>query len=260
MNLMSSAARVFADAGPGFRVKMKGESAAEVYIYSDIGESWWGDGVTAKKIADELKALAAGVTDITVHINSYGGDVFDGLAIYRQLVDHKAKVTTHVDGIAASAASVIAMAGDEIHVANGGQIMIHDAWTIGMGNAEELRATADRVDLTSQELAKLYAARTKQTETQVRDWMRAETWMTAQEAVDRGFANKVVDFQRAAARAVPGFVNYIREFDGIAADKRPFRNMPEPPRSDRMKNYADGIASMEGRMADARRKRTSGRG
>jgi ATP-dependent Clp protease protease subunit len=260
MNLNRNAIGIYADANPGFRVQLKGSTAAEIYIYSDIGESWWGDGVTAKKIADELKALGGDVTEITVHINSYGGDVFDGLAIYRQLVDHKAKVTTHVDGIAASAASVVAMAGDTIHVANGGQIMIHDAWTIGMGNAEELRATADRVDMTSQELAKLYAARTKRTETEVRDWMRAETWMTAQEAVDRGFADKVVDFQRAAARAVPGFVNYIREFDGIAAEKRPFRNLPEPPRSERMRSYADGIASMEGRMADARRKRTSGRG
>lgn len=252
---------ILADAQPtGFRIQLKGESAAEIYIYADIGDSWWGDGITAKKIADELKALPATVSEITVRINSYGGDVFDALAIYRQLVDHKAKVIVQIDGIAASAASVIAMAGETIKIANGGQLMIHDAWTIGIGNAEELRRTADHVDMTSAELAKLYAARAKKTETEVRDLMRAETWMTAQEAKDRGFVDEVIDFQRAAARAVPGFVNYVRDFSGIEASKRPFRNMPEEPRTERMKNYADGIASMEGRMADARRKRASGRG
>lgn len=253
------AGRVYAAAAGEFRIQMKGEEAAEIYIYSDIGESWWGDGVTAKAIADQLKELK-GVKKIDVRLNSYGGDVFDGLAIYRQLTDHAAEVTTHIDGIAYSAASVIAMAGDNIRIANGGQIMIHDAWTIAIGNAEELRDTANRVDMTSQELAKLYAARTKRTETEVRDWMRAETWMTAQEAVDRGFADEIVDFQRAVARSVPGFVNYVRDFDGIAAEKRPFRNMPEQPRSERMRSYADGITSMEGRLAAARRKRTSGRG
>lgn len=255
----TAAARAFAAASGGFRIQMKGEDAAEIYIYSDIGESWWGDGVTAKAVADQLKAMK-GVKNIDVRINSYGGDVFDGLAIYRQLTDHAAKVTVHVDGIAASAASVIAMAGDTIRIASGGQLMIHDAWTIAIGNAEELRSTADRVDMTSQELAKLYAARTGRTETEVRDWMRAETWLTAEQAVERGFADEVVDFQRAVARGVPGFVNYVREFSGIAADARPFRNMPEPPRTERMRTYADGVASMEGKLADARRRRSSGRG
>lgn len=258
MKISALAPRILADAGPAFRVQMKG-TAAEIYIYGDIGESWFGDGITAKSIAEELKKIGAAET-IDVHINSYGGDVFDGLAIYRQLVDHKAKVTTHVDGIAASAASVVAMAGDTINIGNGGQMMIHDAWTIAIGNADELRQVAERVDLTSAELAKLYAARTKQSETQVRDWMREELWMTADEAKARGFADNVVDFQRVAARAVPGFVNYVREFSGIAASKRPFRNMPEQPRSARMRTYADGIAVMEGRMAEARRRRASGRG
>lgn len=257
MKTSAWAPRILADAGPAFRVQMKG-AAAEIYIYGDIGESWFGDGITAKSIAEELKNIGSAET-IDVHINSYGGDVFDGLAIYRQLVDHKAKVTTHVDGIAASAASVIAMAGDTINIGNGGQMMIHDAWTIAIGNAEELQQTAQRLDLTSGELAKLYAARTKQTESQIRAWMRDELWMTATEAVEHGFADNVVDFHRAAARAVPGFVNYVRNFDGIAASKRPFRNMPEQERSARMRTYADGIAVMEGRMAEARRKRASGR-
>lgn len=255
---------VFAAAGTTpdpkpLRVRMKASGGAELYIYSDIGESWWGEGVTAKMVADELKTIGD-VAELDVRINSYGGDVFDGLAIYRQLVDAKPKITTHIDGIAASAASVVAMAGETIQIAAGGQLMIHDAWTIGIGNAEELRAVADRIDMSSQEMAKLYAARTGRTETECRDWMRAETWMTAQEAVDRGFADEVADFQRAAARAAPGFVNYVRQFDGIPADRRPFRNMPEPPRSERMCGYADSLSSMEGRLADARRKRTSGRG
>ena len=180
------------------RVLMKGEKNAEILIYSDIGDSWW-------------------------------GDVCDGLAIYRQLVDAKAEVITHVDGIAASAASVIAMAGSKILVAETSFIMIHDAWTIASGNASDLRDVAERVDVTSAELAKLYAARSGKTESEMRDYMLAETWFNAQDALNVGLATEIVENQRVAARAVPGFVDYIRNFAEIPEDKRPYRKMPTPP-------------------------------
>lgn len=258
---------VLADARPKspLQIVMKGEKAAAIYIYADIGESWWGDGVTAKTIADELKALGA-VDSIDVHINSYGGDVFDGLAIYRQLVEHKATITTHIDGIAASAASVIAMAGSTIKISEGGFLMIHDAWTIAVGNAKELRDTAERIDVTSGELAKLYAARSgKKSEQEVRDLMLAETWFTAQEAVDAGLADEVMQNLRAAARAVPGFVTYVRAYEGLAEDQRPFRNMPELAAPDAgdpagIANAKSVLLQMQAKLDRRKNPRSSGRG
>lgn len=253
------------------RVLMKGEKKAEILIYSDIGDSWWGDGVTAKDVATELKALKD-VDTVDVRINSYGGDVFDGLAIYRQLVDYKATIITHVDGIAASAASVIAMAGSQIHVSETSFIMIHDAWTFAMGNADDLRGVAERVDATSQELAKLYSVRSgKKTETEMRDYMRAETWFNADDAIDAGLATDIVQNQRVAARAVPGFVDYVRNCADIPGDKRPFRNLPAAaakvdaaPPATVATPLLDGakarIAAMASRLAESKVKRASGRG
>lgn len=218
------------------RLLMKSATKAELLIYSDIGESWWGEGVTAKQVADELKR-AGSVAEIDVRINSYGGDVFDGLAIYRQLVDHAARVTTYVDGIAASAASVVAMAGDEIVMAEAGTMMIHDAWTVAAGDAGDLRAAAERLDVTSQELAKLYAARAKRTETEMRDLMRAETWFTGEEALAAGLADRVAENFRAAAAALkPG---------------HPFRNAPA--RLSARRQAANGlVAKQRAKLAAAR--------
>lgn len=249
------------------RVMMKGDKAAEILIYSDIGDSWWGDGVTAKDVAEQLKALDK-VETIDVRINSYGGDVFDGLAIYRQLVDFKsAKIVTHVDGIAASAASVVAMAGQTIKVAETSFIMIHDAWTIAMGNAAELRAVAERVDTTSSELAKLYAHRSGKTEAVMREYMHQEKWFNAQEAIDAGLADEIAENQRVAARVVPGFVDYIRNFAEISEDRRPFRNLPEkldakavePIATPRLDGAKARIAEMQSRFTAAAPK-ASGRG
>ena len=111
--------------GAGFSVKAKAGDEAEILIYEDVGEGWFG-GVTAKQFADELKALGS-VKTINLRLNSAGGDVFDGLAIYRRLVDHPAKIVSHIDGLAASIASVIAMAGDEIRISESGFLMIHNA-------------------------------------------------------------------------------------------------------------------------------------
>lgn len=124
--------------GQGYRISAKANEA-DVLIYEDVGDSWFG-GVSAKQFADDLKALGK-VDTINLRLNSAGGDVFDGLAIYRQLVDHPARVITHIDGIAASIASVIAMAGTEIRIAEAGFLMIHDAWGMQMGNADDMRRT-----------------------------------------------------------------------------------------------------------------------
>ena len=162
----------------------KGKESAEILIYGDIG---WD--VTAKTFGKELAALGK-VSTIDVRINSYGGDVFDGIAIYSRLVDHSAKITSHVDGIAASAASVIAMAGDTVRISSAGMIMIHDAWGIGIGNATDFRALADRLEKASATIAGVYEQRTGNEMDQVRAWMEAEYEFDADEAIQNGFATE----------------------------------------------------------------------
>lgn len=184
----------------GYSIKAKGKEA-EIMLYGDVGDSWFG-GVTAKQFADDLKA-AGSVDTIRLRINSPGGDVFDGLTIYRLLVDHKAKVIVHIDGLAASIASVIAMAGEEIHISESGFLMIHNAWGFAMGDSEDMRTMAGLLDRTTSSIRDVYKARTGKTESEIKNWMDVETWFTAQEAVDSGFATDISDNMRLAARFDP---------------------------------------------------------
>lgn len=186
--------------GAGYRFKAKAaEQSAEVQIYEDVGAGWFG-GVTAKDFSADLKA-AGKVKTIDVRIASYGGDVNDGLAIYRMLAEHDARIVVHIDGVAASIASVIAMAGDEIVIAEAGSVMIHEAWTIAAGHAADLRAVAENLERTSEQIAGIYAKRTGKPAQQVRDWMAATTWFYGQEAVDAGFAQSIAENVKAAASA-----------------------------------------------------------
>jgi ATP-dependent Clp protease protease subunit len=186
---------------PAYRMVAKGEDA-EIYLYGDIGDSWFGDGITATKFAEDLKALGK-VANITVRINSYGGDVFQGLTMYRLLVDHPAKIDVHIDGIAASIASVIAMAGDAVHIAEAGFLMIHNAWGIAAGDATEMRRMADLLEQSSSSIRDVYAGRTGNTDAAIKAWMDAETWFDSQAAVDNNFATDVVENLKVAAKFDP---------------------------------------------------------
>lgn len=176
----------------------------EIYIYDDIGESPFSEsGVTAKRVAEDLKRMG-NVRDVDLYLNSYGGSVFQGLAIYNVLRRNPARIMVHVDGMAASAASVVAMAGDVVKMAGNAFLMIHDAWAFAIGNAAQLRKTADELDMTTGSIADTYVARTGATPQMVRDWMSAETWFNAADAVRYGFADEVVAEKRAAALYRPG--------------------------------------------------------
>jgi ATP-dependent protease ClpP protease subunit len=192
-----------------YRMKMKGAPTrtAEILIYEDIGADWFGEGLTAKQFAADLRALGD-VKQIDLRINSYGGDVFDGLTIYNLLKDHKAEVTTHIDGIAASIASVIAMAGNRIRIAENGFFMIHDAWGMQAGNAADMRAYAERLEAVSGQLASVYAARTRRKVDEVKQWMAGETWMDSGTAIDRGFADEMAENQKMAASYNPARHHY----------------------------------------------------
>lgn len=180
-----------------YRMTARG-GRGEIWLYGVIGQDFWGEGITAKQFVADLKKLG-GVSAIDLRINSEGGSVVDAEAIYTHLVEHKAPVTAHIDGIAASAASFIAMAGDEIVIAESGFVMIHEARMGDFGTAEEKRRLADLLDRTNEKIVAKYAARTRNSEAKLRDWMKAETWFLGDEAVKAGFADRLVENLRVAA-------------------------------------------------------------
>jgi ATP-dependent protease ClpP protease subunit len=160
---------------------------AAIYLYEEIG--YWG--VTAQDFVRDLMGLR--VANIIVHINSPGGDVFDGLAIFHALRDHPANVEVRVDGLAASAASFIAMAGDTVVCQRNAQMMIHDASGICIGNAADMQEMVDLLDRCSDNIADIYAQRAGGTTAQWRTAMQAETWYTGLEAVAAGLADSTAE-------------------------------------------------------------------
>lgn len=168
-----------------YRLENKAGSKPELYIYDEIGYF----GHTAKGLADDLAAIDA--DELTVHLNSPGGDIFDGLAIYQALKDHRASVTVRVDGLAASIASVIAMAADRLVMAPKSTFMIHDGWSMTAGNAADMRKLADLLDKQSDIIASVYSDRAGQTTDFWRDRMKDETWYNAQEALDAGLIDEI---------------------------------------------------------------------
>lgn len=176
----------------------KKDKEAEIWLYDEIGYSFFGDGVTAKQFAKDIKGLGK-VDNITVRINSPGGDVFDGLAMYNTLAQHPAKVTVYVDGLAASIASVIAMAGDTINMAENAMIMVHNAWGMSIGNSRDMKEMADRLEKVDGSLITSYQNKTGLSIEEIMGLMDAETWMNAREALDLGFADNIVEELKMAA-------------------------------------------------------------
>lgn len=169
----------------------EGDDTATISIYDVIGADIWGEGVTAKRIAGALRSI--GKKDVTVNVNSPGGDFFEGVAIYNLLREHPAKVTIKVMGLAASAASVIAMAGDEVLIGDGAFLMIHNAWALAVGNRHDMRATADQLEPFDAAMADVYAARTGLERDEVARMMDKETWLSSSQAIEDGFADGLVD-------------------------------------------------------------------
>lgn len=169
----------------------------ELVLYGFVGDNYWDEGFTAQDVLSALAEVGREI-DITVRINSAGGYVYDGIAIYNALVAHKGKITIIVDAFAGSAASVIAMAGDERIMRVGAMMMIHDPSTFTYGNAEEHKNSADYLNKLGDLMAEIYAERTGEDITTIREDMRKEIWLTGDEAVERGFATQT-DKQKAVA-------------------------------------------------------------
>lgn len=185
-----------------FSVRNETHGEAEIYLYDAIVDSeleaeFWG-GVSPKSFVQSIKDIDADV--IHLRVNSPGGSVFAARAMEQALRDHKAKIVAHVDGVAASAASFLVMAADEIVMSPGALMMIHKAWTVAMGNADDLMNTAGLLEKIDSTLVQTYAQRTGMDADKIADMMASETWFTAQEAVDAGFADSISESVKAAQR------------------------------------------------------------
>jgi len=198
-----------------YEIKNK-KDKSEIWIYEEIGEDFWtGGGITAKSFQRELSEIKAGQIDL--HINSPGGLVFDGITIYNLLKQHPANVTTYIDGLAASIASVIALAGDSVIMAENALFMIHKASGLVMGNSDDMRDFAEKLDKVNTSIATTYISKTGKDESEINDLMAAETWMTAAEALDYGFVDSISGEadMAACAKFIP------------VMEKAKYQNIPE---------------------------------
>lgn len=195
--LRQVAARDKDKCGPWYSIKALGALDTEVMIYAEIGE--WG--VTALDFVQELRAIAS--PNISVRINSPGGAIFDGFSIYNALLNHPAHVTAYVDGVAASAASFIAQAADEIVCAKASSMMVHGGSGMCIGKAADMREMAALLDKLDGQMAAIYAQRTERPAAEWLAQMGGDTWYTAEEAVEAGLADRVADDVKGDTKGDP---------------------------------------------------------
>lgn len=184
-------------------VKDEASTTAVMRIYEEIGEDFWtGGGVTAKRFSDELREFGD-IKRLNIHINSLGGDAFAAQAIHSIISDHPSKKTSYIDGVAASAATIIACGADEVIARHNTNYMIHYPWAVAVGDAETLRKGAEDLEKITIPIVSVYKTQVKgkTTEAQIRQLMGDETWMTADEARDYGFVDRVRGKIKAIARA-----------------------------------------------------------
>ena len=179
-----------------YSIKAKANDTAEISIYDEIG----GWGISAQQFAKDFKALGNNLKQINLHIHSPGGDVFDGIAIYNLLKNHPANKTVTIDGLAASMASVIAMAGTEIIMPENAMMMIHKPWGVQGGDADDMRKYADLLDKVEDTLIPAYAAKTGKSAEELAEMLAAETWLNGKECVEHGFADKLAEPVKAMAQ------------------------------------------------------------
>ena len=198
---------------------------ADIFIFGDIVSwEWLESDVSSYTLARAIQDLDA--DEINVHINSYGGEVAEGLAIHNSLKNHPAKVRTVCDGFACSAASVVFMAGDERVMNPASLLMIHNAWTSASGNAKELRKAADDLETISSASAETYKARVNIPEEQLKELLDNETWITPADAAAWGFATEVLEEETAetASQSARAAV-----FQALTGTQKP-QETPQPPK------------------------------
>lgn len=179
--------------------KVLDDKTGELTLYGEISDiSWWGDEITPKQFKEDLDALN-NISILNVYINSPGGDVFAGQTIYSMLKRHKAQVNVYVDGLAASIASLIAMAGDKVIMSANAMMMIHSPWTFAMGNAQDFRKLADDLDKIRDSMIVAYESKSELTTEEITQIMDAETWLSAKDCLGYGFADEIEAAKQVAA-------------------------------------------------------------
>lgn len=193
-----------------YNLETEGTKAA-LYIYGDITSwPWLESDVSSYNLSKQLEQLGD-VEEIDVYINSYGGEVAEGLAIYSALKRHKAKVTTWCDGFACSIASVIFMAGDTRIMSNASLIMIHNAWTRVSGNANELRKQADDLDTITQASINAYMEKVNISEGELKELLDEEKWLLPQEALEKGFATMIAGVDTSSKPSQSAMVHIMEK-------------------------------------------------
>jgi len=225
-------------------VKNAASDEATVYLYDTIESSdemaaWFG-GVGPQSFIKALNAIDAGT--IHIRINSPGGDVFAARAIEQAIREHPANVVAHVDGFAASAASLVAMAADSVEIAPGAFFMIHNAWTVAQGNAADLLDTAALLEKVDGTIAQTYAAKTGMSAEEIADMMAAETWLTGQEAVDAGFADQLAE--GAVKDAARWNLSAYKRPPAQAKTEHAAKHEPEPDPTEHLRRRLDLVARL----------------
>lgn len=204
----------WSEGAAGVRALERGDNV--ITMFDMIGEDYWtGGGITAKSVASQLRAI--GDRPVEVQINSPGGDMFEGIAIYNVLREHSQAVTVKIMGMAASAASIIAMAGDTVEIGAASFIMIHNCWVFAIGNRHDMAQMAEWLEPFDSAMADVYAARTGQKVADVAKWMDAETFMSGAQAIERGFADALLSADKLTtdegAKAEDRKVNDLRAME-----------------------------------------------
>lgn len=200
-----------------------GQGKGELQLYGIIeSETWWGDEITPQTFKSEMDSLGD-ISELNVYINSDGGDVFAGQAIHSMLKRHKAHVNVYIDGIAASIASVIAMAGDTVYMPRNSMMMIHSPWTIAMGNATDFRKMADDLDAARESMIAAYQDKSGVERDELISLLESETWLSAERAVELGFADEIEQTKQIAAAVRNGSLT----INGQAMDLKQYKNAPK---------------------------------
>jgi len=197
-----------------FRVNNATERA-EIDIFGEIGESWFSEGYTMERCRADLKGIKAKA--ITLNISSLGGDVNDALVIYDLLKSHNATITARIMGATASAGTVVAMGADSVEMSENSLFLVHNAWTIALGNADQLRGTASDLDKFDDRLVGIYTRKTGKDDTEIRTLMAEEKWIDASEAQEYGFVDAIYIPTKAAASAIKVQIEQIKA-DGRLPD------------------------------------------
>jgi ATP-dependent protease ClpP protease subunit len=215
-----------------FEIRNKTATKAEIVIYGAIGQGFFEDAISAKQFSDELKKLPDTIKDLDVRINSPGGDVFDGIAIYNRLKQHKAKKKIYIDGLAASIASVIALAGDEIVMGEGALYMVHLPWSWAVGNRNDLENTINRLMDVEEQMVSIYTKKTKMSRSEIKAMLEKETWLDADQSIELGFVDSKMEETVPIAASVFDKAQWINKrpelkYSETAVAKKEIKNLKD---------------------------------